>query len=197
MNNTPLANLLMNNLLVAITPGGIEEQEKMGQSQLTLTFDRLPRQIDEPSGRHMLEQLGFVFGENLDDLFVSVEPPQGWTLRPSSHSMWSYVHDEQGRCRASVFYKAAFYDKSAHVSIDRRFGISRYQACDVDGHRIVAGDNLPEFVLCEIVDHDKSCVIVIGKRERTDYEQADVLDARAEAWLEENKPDWRNPLAYW
>jgi hypothetical protein len=197
MNNTPLANLLMNNLLVAITPGGVEEQEKMGQSELTLAFDRLPRKMGEPSGRRMLEQLGFVFGENLDDLFVSVEPPQGWTLRPSSHSMWSYVHDNLGRCRASVFYKAAFYDKSAHVSIDRRFGISRYQACDVDGHRIVADDNLPEHVLCEIVDHDKSCVIVIGKRERTDYEQADVLDARADAWLEENKPDWRNPLAYW
>lgn len=190
------AELLLN-AIAAATPGGIEEQEKNGQSQLTLVFDRLPRKIDEPAGRHMLEQMGFIFGENLNDLFVAVTPPKGWTLRPSSHSMWSHVHDEQGRQRLSVFYKAAFYDKDAHMTIDLRYRINRYQACDIDGHRIESDGSMPEFVLCEIVDHDKSCVIVIGKRERTDYDQADVFNERAAAWLAENKPDWSNPLAYW
>lgn len=184
------------NLIAATSPGGIEEQEKNGQLKLNNSFDRLPRMMR--NHRQQLEQLGFVFGGNIDDLFVSVAPPVGWTLQPSDHSMWSYVHDEQGRRRAGVFYKASFYDRKAEMSLDTRYGISRYRACDIDGHLLdLAPGVMPDYVLCVIEDHDKSVVIVIGKRERLDHKQADVLDARAEAWLEENKPDWRNPLAYW
>lgn len=166
-------------------------------SQRHLKFDRLPKQMDEPEGQKMLEQLGFVFGKELDDLFVSVTPPEGWTLRPSSHSMWEYVFDEQERCRIGVFHKARFYDQAAHLTIHRRFGINRYQACDIDGHRIESDEIPPQYMLCEITDHDDSCVIVIGKCEGKDYDRAEVLEARAKAWLDENKPEWLNPTAYW
>ena len=38
--------------------------------------------------------------------------------------MWSDLVDDKGRKRTSIFYKAAFYDRSAHIGVNRRYGIS-------------------------------------------------------------------------
>lgn len=184
------------NLVTAMSPRGIKEQERDGQKQRTLSFDRLPRIVHGGKGRHDFESLGFVFCESLDDLFVAVTPPAGWSLQPSDHSMWSDVLDDQGRTRAKVFYKAAFYDKSAFVSLDRRYRI-RHQACDEDGHRIETKQYPHDFSLCEVADYDNKCVIVVGKSAGNDWERQKLLEVRANEWLDENKPDWKNPLAYW
>lgn len=187
---------LMLNMVAAMSVGGIKEQEKNGQRKLTISFDRLPRVVNGGRGRHDLETLGFVFGDNLDDLFVAVEPPEGWTLEPTGHYMWSHVMDDQGRTRAKVLYKPDFYDKSAFVMLDRRYSI-RHQACDEDGHRVETKQYPHDFSLCEVSDHDKKSVIVVGKSKGNDWKRQDLLEVRANEWLDENKPDWKNPLAYW
>jgi len=61
--------------------------------------------------------MGIVFGEKVDDLFTSVTLPEGWHKEATEHAMWSKLIDDQGRERASIFYKAAFYDRSAFMSI--------------------------------------------------------------------------------
>jgi hypothetical protein len=68
------------------------------------------------------EALGFVFSDPLpgDPLFCHAEFPKGWSVAASDHSMWSEVIDEQGDRRASVFYKAAFYDRRAFARLDKR-----------------------------------------------------------------------------
>ena len=50
-------------------------------------------------------------------MFTEATLPTGWKREPSEHPMWSYIVDERGIRRVSVFYKAAFYDRSAHASI--------------------------------------------------------------------------------
>jgi len=35
--------------------------------------------------------------------------------------MWSYLHDEHGRERCAIFYKAAFYDRDAFLTISPRY----------------------------------------------------------------------------
>ena len=67
--------------------------------------------------REQLEALGIVFGEPVDDLFIEVQLPEGWEKVPTDHSMWTDLVDAQGERRAAVFYKAAFYDRSAHISL--------------------------------------------------------------------------------
>ncbi|MGW4128018.1 hypothetical protein [Amycolatopsis japonica] len=95
----------------------VEEMESAGQRQL-VNSDRLPSDIDDRSRAGMLE-LGFVLGDPdpADPLFMPVTLPEGWSRQGSDHAMGSYIVDQNGRKRVSIFYKAAFYDRSAHAHL--------------------------------------------------------------------------------
>ncbi|MEU6614458.1 hypothetical protein [Streptomyces parvus] len=95
----------------------IGAQEKAGQQQLVHS-DRLPTDIQ--GDRQAFEALGFTFGDPdpSDPLFAPATLPDGWTRQAADHDMWSYLLDEHGRRRASIFYKAAFYDRSAFIRLD-------------------------------------------------------------------------------
>lgn len=90
-------------------------QEAAGQHQL-VNSTSLPSKgpTDE------MTALGFTFGEpdKNDPLFRPATLPEGWRKEGSDHAMWSYVVDELGRRRVSVFYKAAFYDREAFMSLE-------------------------------------------------------------------------------
>ncbi len=104
---------LYENLMVASTPGGIEEQEAQGQRNLC-SSSKLPKEIHQGS-RADFEAMGIKFGTDADDLFVNVTLPPSWEIRPTGHSMWSELVDAEGKVRAGIFYKAAFYDRSAFM----------------------------------------------------------------------------------
>jgi hypothetical protein len=95
----------------------VEEMESAGQRQV-VNSDRLPTQMDDRSRKGLLE-LGFVLGDPdpADPLFMPVTLPDGWGRQGSDHAMGSYIVDQNGRKRVSIFYKAAFYDRSAHASL--------------------------------------------------------------------------------
>lgn len=100
------------NAFIAATPGGIEAQEARGQSDLVASAN-LPKQgpwID-------LAVMGITRGKDIDDLFCEATLPAGWKKVPTDHSMWSDLVDETGKKRAAIFYKAAFYDRRAHLEI--------------------------------------------------------------------------------
>lgn len=101
------------NFLIADTPGGIEAQEAQGQQDLCSSRTLLPK--DAPWDK--LEALGVKKLEDHDDIFVKVSMPTGWELRPTDHSMWSELFDADNKKIASVFYKAAFYDRHAHLRL--------------------------------------------------------------------------------
>jgi hypothetical protein len=97
----------------------ITGMESAGQRQL-VNSDRLP--AEGPMGSSVdddLRALGFTLGDpDPDDpLFRPVTLPEGWRREGSDHAMWSYILDERGIRRVAVFYKAAFYDRKAHVSV--------------------------------------------------------------------------------
>lgn len=110
-------------------------QERAGQRQL-LTSQLLPTDTHRTDAE--FEAVGFVFGEEAegDPLFRHTTLPAGWSKRGSDHDMWSYVVDELGRDRVSVFYKAAFYDRHAHMSLNTVDGYLR--SCVYDDKSIVA-----------------------------------------------------------
>ena len=102
------------NLLAAITPGGIENQEARGQRTLC-GGSMLPKDC----AREELEALGVKFGAEADDLFVNVELPPGWSVKATNHRLWSDFTDASGKRIASIFYKAAFYDRHAKLHMAR------------------------------------------------------------------------------
>lgn len=52
-----------------------------------------------------------------DPLFCHVELPPGWQKVPRDHAYWTDLVDAEGTVRAEIFYKAAFYDRRAHVHL--------------------------------------------------------------------------------
>ncbi len=142
------------NFIAATTPGGIEAQEKAGQvAQAKL--QTLPLNgTSKPEEREAFEAIGFKFKldrtaaqtQGRGEIFVAVEFPPGWSKRPTDHDMWTELIDDKGRVRGSIFYKAAFYDRSAHVFLRPRFHVdSKFQednqkteqACVVDALGVV------------------------------------------------------------
>lgn len=105
------------NLFEAL-PTGIEIQEARGQQELVRS-SQLPKELGAYDGdsKSTLEEHGIkVLGETKDDpLFYDVELPNGWKIEATDHSMWSKLFNANGDEVAAIFYKAAFYDRKAHI----------------------------------------------------------------------------------
>lgn len=197
MNITPAALRAMRdgdveNFLVAATPGGIEAQEKQGQTTF-VNSATLPKKFNFCK-REDLEQMGVKFGQDADDLFVQVELPEGWKKVPTDHSMWSKLVDGQGRERASIFYKAAFYDRKAHISAKSRYSIDVYGPCDEVGNPV---EWRSETHYRTTVQDAGQVIHVAAIRSKDDYDAQDGHYKAAEIWLNENRPQWKDVAAYW
>lgn len=179
--------------------GMINRSEKRGQTAL-VNSEVLPQRCNVGS-REELEQMGIVFGDNADDLFVYITLPEGWKKEATNHSMWSKLFDDQARERASIFYKAAFYDRDAFMTISRRFN---YSCMPVGGWE--NADRRTDEWIGVVLDSEK----VIWRTDPIEpqpatvdagllawYDKKNKLASEAKAWLDKNHPDWQNRLAYW
>lgn len=183
------------NFLVATTPGGIEMQEAAGQRALVASAV-LPVKGPWPILTSMgIKNLSAVQG---DDLFCNVELPPGWQKRATDHSMWSELVDDKGRKRASIFYKAAFYDRDAFMHVTHFIDLETvyYQP---DGETPHDWDTSGGPACSRIEVRDKAGVVhqrseLIQSR---DYEATDAASVAMKAWADEHFPDRGNPLAYW
>jgi hypothetical protein len=192
-------------------------QEARGQQKLLHT-DALPlegttqaRFPNEQSNQSALEALGFTFGESIDDLFIACTLPAGWKKRGSSHSMWSYLDDAQGNERAGIFYKAAFYDRKAHISWVRRYTIEQYSNADPSLPQLGDKDGIPN---CWVVRdrqtkaalfHTAAVTVPVynvrHEEQRQPWldanERLGALQEEAGIWLTEHYPASGDPFAYW
>lgn len=171
----------------------IEAQEARGQREL-INASVLPTKGTWDS-RPTWEAMGIKFGDavNGDDMFTHVELPAGWSKRATDHSMWSELVDDKGRKRASIFYKAAFYDRSAHISAVCRFEVGR------DFER-------PDYRTA-VVTRIKDCGAVVFQTEpiavaEKDWAAADAASSvglkECTKWLaDRGYSDFTNPAAYW
>lgn len=136
----PASMQLTSMLLLATgdTDAIIGAQEKAGQRQVVHS-QSLPTALHSP--REDFEALGFTFGapDPHDPLFAPATLPDGWKREGSDHAMWSYIVDQSGRRRASIFYKAAFYDRDAFVSLNTVYGY--LSECVHTGTPIVTDDS--------------------------------------------------------
>ncbi len=102
-------------LLTAGEPGGIEQQERNGQSQLAASSQLPSDGIEQVAKELGVTVIGY---SNNDTLFCDVILPPGWRIVPTDHAMWSHLCDDAGAKRASIFYKAAFYDRKAFIRLE-------------------------------------------------------------------------------
>lgn len=218
MRITPAARKAMiegdiDNMITAMIPGGIERQEAQGQADLCQS-ERLPKDLggwNKGDVREEYAKHGIRVIDDADDIFFNVQLPEGWKLVPTDHSMHNDLLDEQGRRRAGIFYKAAFYDRSAHINFTTRFGVAvvptdRYKDGKLsyeDRKKLptvgIVTDGGEEIFECEgYIEAD--CVNEDGS---FNWDLDDRLKKAtfefAEKWLVETQgyPDYKNETAYW
>lgn len=194
MSPAALAALLagdMENAIVASTPGGIEAQEKRGQMEQAAK-QTLPLEL---RGREHFEALGFVFGSPVEGIFQEATFPDGWKKQPTDHSMWSDIVDDKGRRRGAIFYKAAFYDRSAHASLSSRFHVSQdYPESGPITVKVADACGMVDRKIEGLAKSDWR-----GDRAAAEEAALKVDAARDELtkWLDATYPDWKSPVAYW
>lgn len=181
------------NAIIASTQGGIENQEREGAREFRAN-DTLPIQCNGCT-REQFEAMGIVFGEPVDELFVHVQLPEGWKKIDGGHpyGYWTYIVDSRGCERAAIFYKASFYDRSAHINMLKRFSIHN-EYCDECGDSVETENSL--YMMIVVKDGGK-IIRKVGFVEEKDYCGRDKLYKQANMWLNECYPEWENPLAYW
>jgi hypothetical protein len=198
------------NFIVASTPGGIENQEAMGQAAMVGTRDVLPMR----SPREKLTKLGFVFLGDVDGrkLFVDVQFPAGWKKVATDHSMWSNLLDPKSRVRGTIFYKAAFYDERADMYLNSYYKVKcehfnaddktcSFDVCTHSKTFVVNADGDPVSPIVVVRYEEERKFEYMGKdycaaaRRRMDEEDAAHKTCRE--FLDKKFPDWNDPLAYW
>ena len=170
-----------------------------------------------------LEAMGIELGQPFDEdpIFRPAILPDGWGRQGTDHNMWSGVYDDRGRKRMSIFYKAAFYDRNAHVNAEHRFvastGRSLRQYDPNDDH--TSYSDKPGDDDCVVLDYGKgeppavlfrvevsSQPTEARTREETPEQRAawdtyfkDQKLARkaTSLWLDAHYPEWQSPAAYW
>jgi hypothetical protein len=196
--NPAALNALINgdlgNFLTASTSGGIEAQEAKGQIDF-VNSTTLPKEMKGGCTIEKLKSLGIEFHDEVDDLFVNVTLPEGWSKRATDHSMHSDLLDDKGRKRASIFYKAAFYDRRAFISLSRRFLFG----CDPEDEykTYISYEDRKNGNWYGVVNDCEKTIYRTKPIKAINYDQHEELCAKAKEWLEENYPDYENELAYW
>lgn len=164
-------------------------QEKRGQDKIVQS-DVLPREM-QGCTKEDFERLGFVFGDAVDDLFYECTYPSGWRKVATEQSRLSHIVDTDGVKRGSIFYKAAYYDRHAHVHMITRYS-AEYEP--LGGYEQENYRDKPK--IAYVLDHKTNTRIWVSDplSEDTGYFE---LRVPAEEWLDSHYPEWRDIRAYW
>lgn len=209
------------------TSEAIENQEKRGQASVVRN-QRLPKKVNDHTvpreiffnnvtsdmsyeerklvtdknlvdyTRAQYEKMGIEVVDEYDDLFWNVRLPDGWEVKATDHAMWNELRDDKNRKRATFFYKAAFYDRSAFINFETRFNIQathisdnyndydEWRKSDLQG---TVRDG--EVIICQTRCVPATC----------DYAEDDkiknMLYDELEVFMLEHYPEYRDINAYW
>lgn len=183
------------NFLAATTPGGIEQQELDGQIKF-LSKEVLPQKANHCSvhAEVAYHRMGIEILDVVDDLFLSVKLPDGWRKIGTEHRLWTRLLDNKGRERATIFYKAAFYDRDAFININQRYSTKTEPLGGYDNYD---RDNPPPTVSTV---RDQGTIIWQSEPveiPRGGWMIEKSLREQGEAWLIEHYPNWQDEFAYW
>lgn len=125
-----------------------------------------------------------------DELFLTVKLPNGWKIERTDHSLWTKLVDDKGRQRATIFYKAAFYDRDSFINFSTRYN---WQGSydNEDGISYFVKDNGTGEILFETEIMSKDV------NQQNYFKKQDDLQEQCKEFLEVKFPDHENINAYW
>jgi hypothetical protein len=140
--------------------------------------------------------MGIVFGAALDPVFREATLPLDWSVHANpSHSMWSAILDAQGRTRATIFYKASFYDRHAELHPTARYTVE----VEYQGEFGKMGESHRAFVFDNATHQEIFSSKTLRRESPTDRTFLKTEDLRKEVteWLVQHFPEFKDPTAYW
>lgn len=180
--------------LNGVNPGAIEDQESRGQKQL-VNSSQLPRKNNSWGNKQTIQEIYESVGIKVieestnDELFFDVVLPKNWKLELTDHSMWNNLLDDKGRTRATIFYKAAFYDREAFINFSTRYFCgSKYTEKESPDEKFH-----PKFYCVKDNSNDE----ILFKTKITKEYSDDALENEAQEWIRKNFPKHEDITAYW
>lgn len=181
-----------------VGPGAaIEMMEARGQKELARSSSTESQRLPTKGCNvECLEKLGFTVGERVrgDELFRQVTFPPGWKVEPTDHSMWNNLLDDKGRKRASIFYKAAFYDREAFMMLLTRYSV-QYSREDLDRNR--PDKHARSYAVIDTATGEEIHLVPYRDDTSEPWVPREVAQKEACSWLKERFPECDDPLAYW
>jgi len=171
----------------------IEKTEQEGNERAARNT-QVAREMN-PS-QEVWEKLGFKFTEIPgDDVLYSADLPEGWTMRTTS-LYGSEIVDQNGNVRASMFYKASFYDRTAYMSLTARYGVRTDYRTVEEGEisEIYFGNENEKLFVAGVVIKNNDMTDEERKAKR---EEERELSIKAETYANEYYPDYQDVTAYW
>lgn len=149
--------------------------------------------------KQQYEKMGIKVLDEYDDLFYSVELPEGWEIKPTGHPMWNDVLDDKNRKRISFFYKGAFYDRDAHSNFIQRYS---YTTCPFDNYETDATFDerriKPWKVYITDCEEKIEFLKEISPTKDLDHWRVNtILSDYAKECLNHKYPEWNDINAYW
>lgn len=148
-----------------------------------MTTAKIPKKIKNGSVADLVS-LGFKFHEqDTDAIFVQCELPDGWEIELDKNALRkAHLLDSLGNIRATMTWKSETYDSRASMKMHCRYTIE------------TEIDHSPSVLVEEVFVMDNGLAIKSFGSGVVGYH---TLDEKAEFWLDENYPDWQNPMAHW
>lgn len=163
------------------------------QQTTVVSAQNLPREIvgfGEVGWQALCQFWGMsVVGDVNASIFAVVIAP-GWSLRPqASGGPWSFLHDDRGRERASVYYGSATNGEGARMYLLRRYNIvTHYSDPSDESVRIISG--------CDEAKIFREFGRVFA-RELNYFHEVERIQGEGRAWFDQNYAGWRDPFAFW
>lgn len=169
----------------------IEQMEKDGQISF-VNSTQLPWKINGKDGGAIddYKKMGIkIIKEHTDgdEIFTEVELPIGWKKEPTEHSMWSNLIDNNGNIRATIFYKAAPYDRSSFINFQTRFKIKIQRNREVENSDQHSNK---KYYYCVYDDVNNLELFKTNSDSDDDWKKCEI-------YLIDNFPGWENWHSYW
>lgn len=193
--------VVKNHRLPIKTNGGIPDDNRFKGVIDSMTYEEREKIVNKNIAEYtkqQYEKMGIKVIKEYDDLFYSVELPDGWEIKATDHSMWNDVVDDKGRKRISFFYKGG-YDVDAFSNFERRYS---FKILPFDEYKSNVDYLERKFKPWKVFITDcgnkiKELKEITPSNDKEYLNIDDVLREEAILYLNDNYPDWQDINAYW
>lgn len=140
--------------------------------------------------KEVFESVGFTFEDVGDNDCYQATLPVGWKSYSESEFGGTTLLDEKGRERGFFFYKTLPYESDNGIlKLCTRFEVN---------WNFINPENWNGPVEVLVVDYVEDTVVFnAGQCDELESKEYNQLHEKASEFLNNNYPDWENPLKYW